>query len=200
MLRLITLFLFLSCSSLDTPLSLSPVSSSRVSVTPPVCTLDDPKAWRNSVCQLLNSVCKSHWIPLCTLAPTVLLPSSGLVQVHMVHLDSKPLVRLGNFCLRLPGSDFRFPSSVFSILTPGCPVSFSLGETGMNIGATPVGGWLFGKIFAVSTRSFADCSARSLDLADCRSRDEERSARVLGGLLEPFFAPCLLLISPDASL
>ena len=33
---------------------------------------------------------------------------------------------------------------------------------------------------AVSTRSFADCSARSLDLADCRSRDEERSARVLG--------------------
>ena len=137
----ITLFFFLSFSSHDTPLSLSFESSSKVRVTPPVCTLDGPKAWRNSDCQLLNSVCNSHWTPLCTRAPTVLLPSSCLVLVHMVHFSSKlkPPDFLGNFCFLLPGSDFGFPSCVVSILTPGCSVSFAFVETGMSIGAAPVG-------------------------------------------------------------
>ena len=168
----ITLFLFLSFSSHDTPLSLSFESSSKVRVTPPVCTLGGPKAWRNSVCQLLSLVCRLHWIPQCTLAPTVFLPSSCLVLVHMAHFVSKPSDFPRYFCFLLPGSDFGFPSFVASILTPGCPVSFGPlgflpGETGMDIGATPVGDRLLGKMRAVSTRSFADCSARNLHLADC---------------------------------
>ena len=143
MLRLITLFLFLSCSSLDTPLSLSPESSSKVRVTPPVCTLDDPKAWQNLICQLLNSDCKLHWTPLCTLAPTVLLSSSCLALVQMVHFVSKPSDFLGNFCFLLPGSDCGYPLFVASLLTPVClvssdPLGISLGGTGMDIGAATV--------------------------------------------------------------
>ena len=49
---------------------------------------------------------------------------------------------------------------------------------------------------AVSTRSFADCSARSLDLADCRSRDEERSARVLGVVVGTILDSWLALGTP----
>ena len=86
MLRLITLFLFLSCSSpsLDTFVSLSPVSSSKVSVTPPGCTLVIPKASRNSVLQLSDSVSMTHWVPLCTRAR-----AGFLGQVHLVHSSSK---------------------------------------------------------------------------------------------------------------
>ena len=192
MLRLITLFLFLSCSSpsLDTSVSLSPVSPSKVSVTPPGCTLDAPKAFRNSVRQLPNSVCNSHWIPLCTRAPAALLG-----QAHMVHFSSKlkPPLLLGNCCFLLPVFDFCFPSSGVSVLTPGGSVSLVFVETGMSIGEAPVvdwlvgnilaalaGGWLVGKILAVLLRSLVACSARSLDLADCKTRDEAHSPRVLG--------------------
>ena len=146
---LITLCLFLSFSLQDIPLRLflgSPIGILR-RVTPPglAGVLGGPKAWQNSVCQVLSSVCRLHWTPRCTLAPTVFLPSSCLVLVHMVQLVSKPPDFLGYICFLLPGSDFDLPSFVVSLLTPGYPVSsvptgFSPEGTGLNIWETPVGG------------------------------------------------------------
>ena len=49
-----------------------------------------------------------------------------------------------------------------------------------NIHGALAGGLEGGNILAVLLSSWAACSARSLDLAECKTRDEARSPRVLG--------------------
>ena len=106
-------------------------------------------------------------------------------------LVSKPPDFLGFFCFLRPGSVLDPPSLVVSCLMPGflgssVPSDFSLGGTVSSTLVTPGENGLLGKIWAVSIRSCADCSASDLLLAVCCSKDDERSARVvkvLGGAI-----------------